>query len=725
MTNPIKQAQDELSGYQREKYSLDEFLEHARENPESVVDSVQYLVNAIEYFGTREIVERGEEKERYRFFDDPTNGGEHAVLGNTDELNSFVQSLKRKTREEGDNDKIIWFTGPTATGKSELKRCILNGIDAYARSDEGRRYTLEWSLDSLSDSSLTYNDQYEEEKDWYKSPVNVNPLSVLPEGTREDFVSSINTEFSIDVECNLDPFSREAYNYLDGKYDDFEDVVSSEHLRVVSYIPEMGDGVGILQSEDTGNVKQKMVGSWMKDAMNEFASRGRKNAQAFTYDGLLSQGNSSISLVEDSHHHIDLFQKLMNVCEENVVKLDNKIVMNIDTLIICLSNPDFERNLHQYEGELSEDPLKSLRRRLEKYDFNYLTSLLLETQLIRKDISNQSQLWEGDVDSQFEKAAEPLEVFDTHFSPHAIKAAAFYDVLSRLDTNSKVDETLLENVLKSNLSPRDKILFYDRGYHIEQNRKIDLDAEDIVSDSDGENGIPVTYTTEKLTELAQSDDYDVVMPGDVIDNISNGLKDDPLFAESETQSYTQLSSFARGYINDEMMKDVIEAMIDGNTPTEEDIREYVDSLFSWDEGEEDEYDPYELREFETSYLGINPDAYDGDAEPKKLVTGFRVEKILNPINKHIWDSKDSFEDIPLQESDTLEILLENNTWGRVEQLYDNIDIQQWRDPPSGSNTESLKQTTIDNMIEMGYTRQSAEKATIQVFKNTTPVFEGD
>ena len=141
----------------------------------------------------------------------------------------------------------------------------------------------------------------------------------------------------------------------------------------------------------------------------------------------------------------------------------------------------------------------------------------------------------------------------------------------------------------------------------------------------------------------------------------------------------------------------------------------------------EEFDSYELREFETSYMGLNPDAYGSEnAEPKKLVSEFRVQKIINPINKSIWNNKDEGEpEIPIEESHTLQLLLDDNDWDRVEQLYENIDISQWREPPEGSNTEELKQKTINNMVDMGYTEESAERATIRVFEVTPPNFDND
>ena len=703
MTNTIQQAEKEYSERESEEYSLEEFLEYAKENPNAVANSVQYLVNAIEHFGTRNVIEYGEEKERYRFFDDPVNDAKHAVLGNTEELNEFVDSLKRKASPDGENNKIIWFTGPTATGKSELKRCLIAGLQAYAKSEEGKRYTLKWSLDSLSSSGMTYGDEFADDKDWYKSPVHINPLSVLPEKTREEFIEELNEESDINIKFDghLDPFSRVAYEHLEKEYDSFGGIVSKEHLKVESYIPEIGEGIGLLQSEDSGNPKQKIVGSWMKEAMQEYSQRGKKNAQAFTYDGLLSQGNSLVSLVEDAQHHAEVFTKLMNVCEEDLVKLDNKISMDIDTLIICISNPDFEAALNEYKEARSMDPQKALRRRLEKYEFDYLTSLVLETQLLIKHLTKESVFWNNeDVEELVDKCSMSIEKYGTHFSPHAVEAAAYFNVISRLGS--------------CEIGKRNKIEYYDKGYSIVENRKREYSDGALSSTYDGKEGIPVTFTEEILSELAQNSDGPV-MPHDVIKAMKNGFKESPIFSEDEITDFKTEGMEVDHYISQKLQNDVLGAIVGDKSIDKNEIHHYVDSLFSWDE-DGDDYDPYQLREFEKNYFDANNSEYDDEAEATKLVTQFRKEKIINPISKYIYDNKDDYdpEDIPIEECQTLRTLLEDESWQRVQQLYPDLDTSLWSEPPSNSETEEVKSKTIENMIEMGYTEESAEIASSRV-----------
>lgn len=706
MTEIIQKAAEEYSEYQPVEYSFSDFLDHVEENPNAVSNSIRYLINAIEYFGKREVIERGEEKERWRIFDDPANDGEHAVLGNTEALNSFVSSVRRKASADGENNKILWFEGPTATGKSELKRCLKNGIQAYARTEEGRRFTIKWSLDSLSSSGMTYGESFADDRDWYRSPVHVNPLAVLPEKTRKEYIEELNEKsgYTIKFDGNLDPFSRVAYEHLEERYDSFEDIISDDHLKVVSYIPRMGDGFGILQSEDTGDPKQKIVGSWMSESMEEYVERGKKNPQYFTYDGLLSQGNSLISVVEDAQHHSDVFAKLMNACEENVVKLDNKITMHVDSLIICISNPDFEAVINEYQDSNSRDPHKALRRRLEKYEFNYLTSLILETQLLLKHLKNDPIFWEDeDVEDMMERVSNSIEKFGTHFSPRAIETAAFYNVLSRIRSSGP-------------LHREEKVFYYDHGYNIIDGDRVEVDSENLNAEKDGEEGIPITYTKRVLSELAQESDG-AVLPSDVVDAIVENMEGEPVFSNDEIGTNRRDKSKVLEYVFEKQEEDVLDALIGDHYVKKDEIDGYVDSLFSWNDEEEEEYDPYELMEFEITYFNMDQDKYD-NGEPNEEIELFREDRVIDPLNRYYYENAEEFDpdNIPIEESQVLKSILKDKSWERVHGLYPDLKLNQWRNPASNTETAEVKELTKENMKDMGYNGESAEKVSTKVIE---------
>jgi len=698
MEESIIQKSSEERGHREEDVmQLDEFLDFAEDNPISIADSVNYLLCAIEHYGTREVIENGEEIERYRFFDDPYCNGENAILGNTRELNEFVDEVRRRASEEGDNNKIIWFVGPTASGKSELKRCIINGIRAYSETDEGARYTLEWTLDdSSSNSRMSYGEKASIEKRYYKSPINVNPLTILPPKTRENYMNYVRSDFELD--CKLGPFSKEVLESLEEDMD-FQEIVSEGFVRVKRVYPEVGDGIGVLHSEDNGNPKQKIVGSWMEGAMQKFAKRGHMNPQAFSYDGVLSQGNGLVSIVEDGAHHFDVLAKMLNVCEEEMVKLNNKISMDLDTLIMIFSNRDLEERLREYSSSGQSDPMRAVRRRLDKYEFGYLTTVGIEGMLIKRILFDENYLWEDE--DRMEKVSEEERIYDTEIAPRTIEAAAMYEVSTRVDCSGEDSIALIE--------------YLETGEDFPVGKMINT-SESIIHSSiiDGDSGIPVTYTVDKIVEKVQENDF--VLPTHVTRAMRDGFEDEPMFDGKELEEFNGACAYTENYIYSKQQEDVLQAMVGDITVTEEDVRNYIDSILAWDDDRDDEYDAYELREFETRYLGQDISNYGKKAKAEKEIVEFR-EGILSPINKYMWDKREedfTIDDVPLSECPPLKTLLDENDWDMVERVFPDADLRLWESPPSDTEVNKLKQKTIKRMKEQGYSQESAEEVSNKV-----------
>lgn len=727
MSDFIDRADDALAGTVEAPRSLDDYVDLVLENPRYASQSSKYLLEAIEHFGTRTVIEEGEEKERYCFFDDPCGNGEHAVLGNTDILNQFVDDLRRMASDEGDNERIVWFGGPTATGKSELKRCLVNGLRGYSKTEAGKRFTMEWNIATASESDdrgLSYSDTpVGAESEWYQSPVNGHPLSVFPTEVREDILAAMNEdeEYPVTIDADLDPFCKEAYDFLETHYSNegvenlFSHITDPRHLRITRQTVDVGEGIGILHAEDDGSPKERLVGGWMPSMLQELGSRGRKNPQAFSYDGVLSQGNGLLTLVEDASQHADLLQKLLNIPEENLVKLDKKIGMDIDTVLVVLSNPDLEAQLTQHADKLGADPLKALRRRLDKHQFRYLTNLSSEVELIHRELAGEREVWtetELDEEARDERVREPLDVYGCEFAPHAIEAAALYEVVTRLTDDD----------LGDGLDLVDKALLFDRGYHEEDNERTDISEFDLPEENrDGEVGIPVTYTKDVLADLAQSES--LLLPHNVLTALADHLADDPVFSQQEVAEYTNRVTVVGKHIHLRQEEDVIAAMLRDRRVDEDAVQEYVDAVYAWDEAESEDtdaedadYDPLKLKVFETDHLGLDEDDYDG-SDPDDAVVEFRREKIISPLNKHMWDSRDGFEvdDPSLKDAPVLKSLLGTHDWDAVFSAYENFDPAQWRDPPSGTQTESLKETTIENLQEMfGYSQTSATQVSTRV-----------
>ncbi len=727
-----------------EPMDLTAYVDRVFEQPTTASHASKYLLEAIEAAGTRTVIEEGEETQRYRFFDDPSNDGEHAILGNTAVLNEFVDDLRSIAAGRAKDEKIIWFEGPTATGKSELKRCLVNGLREYSKTPEGRRYTLEWNINTAEpdDRGLSYGGTPSSSDDdhWYESPVQVHPLAVFPDPIRNDLLAELNEAIDghlpITVDTRLDPFSREAYEYLEAVYRQhgteglFSAIADERHLRVKNYVVDVGSGIGVLHAEDDGSPKERLVGSWMHGMLQELDSRGRKNPQAFSYDGVLSQGNGVLTVVEDAAQHADLLQKLLNIPDERSVKLDKGIAMDVDTQMLIISNPDLEAQLNQHADRNGMDPLKALKRRLDKHQFGYLTNLSLETELIRRELTGETTVWTADQYEEIaEKIREPVTVTikdaegrlrDREFAPHALEAAALYAVVTRLD----------EEGTPAELDLVDKALIYDQGYLQEGDTRREKDEFDLTDDGhDGDHGIPVTYTRDTLASLLQTDRErrhpdlpveDVVMPRDVLNAMAEGLTDAPVFSTGERSEFENRVVPVKNHIYDRQEGDVVEAIMYDKRVDEATVAEYVEHVYAWetdeplynDRGEEIDPDPLKMKLFEIDHLGrFTETAYESNL-PRESVREFRREKVITALNRHAWEHRDedfSVDQVDLTSIPVIKNVLESHDWDDVSRTFEDFDPRQWDDPPSDTETARVKAATIERLVdEFGYSAASAE-----------------
>ena len=761
----VAAADERLRGAYDPPMSLGAYVDRVLENPTAAASGAGYVLAAVESYGTREVRERGETLDRYRFFDDPANDGEHAVLGNTRALNAFVDDLRAAATGRGNDETIVWIDGPTATGKSEFKRCLVNGLRAFSKTDAGRRYTVEWNVGGVGGgggagaASLSYGDGGDA-GEWYRSPVQTHPLSVFPEPVRESVADAVDGDaYPIAADVELDPFSREAYDHLESTYRERgrRDLVSAitdrDHRRVTSYVVDVGRGIGVLHAEDDGTPKERLVGSWMGGMLRELDSRGRKNPQAFSYDGVLSQGNGVATVVEDASQHADLLRRLLNVPDERRVKLDKGIGMDLDTQLIVISNPDLDAELDRHAERGDADPLKALKRRLSKHEFRYLTNRRLEARLLRREIAGASAIGgdadaggdASDADAGGDPGAAPLSievrksngaVVEREVAPHAIGAAALYAVVTRLDADD----------LPGDLDLIETAELYETGEVRRGDDAVTVDDVDL-AEGDGRNGIPVTYARDAVADLlATTADRShpdlpverVVTPTDVLAALADGLADAPLFSRAEVAEFEGRRDPVAARVRERQREDVVDAMLAEETVSTETVAEYVEHVYAWDEDDptdreraDEAPDPLAMKVFETETLGRFDEADYRGTDPSRDVERFRRERVIRGLTRYAWRNRGdefSVDDVELAEVPELEAVIDANDLTDVKRRFPDLDPAAWPDPPADTETERVKAATIDRLCERGYSRASAEltsRAVMEDVREEWPEVDGE
>jgi predicted Ser/Thr protein kinase len=404
--------------------------------------------------------------------------------------------------------------------------------------------------------------------------------------------------------------------------------------------------------------------------------------------------------------------------------------MDIDSQMIIISNPDLEEQLDKHAGREGADPLRALKRRLDRHEFTYLTNHSLETELLRRELTDETTVWEADSREQLEAwIRAPLTVSvrdsddtvrDRELAPHTLAAAAMYAVVSRLAASD----------LPGELDLVDKALLFDRGSLRDGDDRIEIDDVGF-SDAapDGEGGIPVTYTRDVIADLLheRSERYherlpvaEVVMPRDVLNAMAEGLADAPVFSTAGATEFEERVAPVKNYVFERQEADVLDALMAEKRVDEATVAEYVRHVYAWAEGqqlenergERVEPDLLRMKIFEIEHLGrFDEDNYTGD-KPHEEVRKFRREQIITALNRHAWRQRDEqfrVEDVTPSEIPVIETVLGTHDWDDVRRTFEDFDPRQWEDPPGGTETERLKDETVERMQEMfEYSEASAE-----------------
>ncbi|MDY6765314.1 MAG: kinase anchor protein, partial [Halobacteria archaeon] len=448
------------------------------------------------------------------------------------------------------------------------------------------------------------------------------------------------------------------------------------------------------------------------------------------------------TIVEDANQHADLLQKLLNVSDERSVKLDKGIRMDVDTLLVVISNPDLDNQLNQGENLGERDPLKALKRRLEKHEFRYLTNYSLETQLLKRELTNETDVWRSENYEEVEKLVRsPLklkikrsakEVIEREIAPHGLEGAAMYNVVSRLDGED----------VPAGLDLVEKAVLFDRGYIQDGDDRLEKDDFNFDNDpNDGKQGIPVTYARDIIAELLTEESErshpeleleNVITPNDIVDAMVEKLNDEPMFSDKERKKYRDRVKEAKSYIFEQQESDVLRAIMRDKRVDEESVEEYIEHVYAWAEGEQIENergqmvdpDPLKMRVFEIEKLGrFSENDYVDNHQPSPRVKEFRRNKIVTAMNRYAW--KHRTEDFEMGDIDTKEIpviraILGTYEWADVKRTFEDFEPKHWDNPPTRTETENVKEMTIDNMVEMfDYTKESAELTSRHVMEEVS------
>ena len=212
----------------REARSFDWYLEEVHDDPKIARSAHQRVADMFDYYGTEYDEDAGIVEYRMAS-EDPLHDGENTFYGPVvhEAIHEFVNKVKSGARGLGPERRIKLLLGPVGSGKSAFDALVRQYFEDYTLREEGRMYTFRWTdlCDVIPDQDPA--------DDVVRSPMNQDPLVLLPVGQRGPVIDDLNEQleapYTIRNEQSLDP---ESEFYMDRLLAHYEDDLQQVHVEL-------------------------------------------------------------------------------------------------------------------------------------------------------------------------------------------------------------------------------------------------------------------------------------------------------------------------------------------------------------------------------------------------------------------------------------------------------------------------------------------------------------
>ncbi|MEX1026099.1 MAG: serine protein kinase [Planctomycetota bacterium] len=509
--------------------SFEDYLALVEEDPKLARNAWQRLVDMIESHGWTASRERGVTR-RWNLFDDPFDRGRDAVFGLDAPLNQLVQTIRAGAQGLGPEKRVILLHGPVGAAKSTIVRILKRGLEQYSTQEAGALYSFIWHVD---DEEIP-------------SPMNQDPLLLVPVGARRDLEDRLNERldkpYRIEVAGELDPVSRYYYRELLARYDgDWTRVLEHVRIRRMTLSEKDRRGIGTFQPKDeknqdstelTGDVNYRKIAEYGSDS----------DPRAFNFDGEFNVANRGLlEFVEVLKLDVAFLYDLLGASQEHAIKPKKFAQTTIDEVIIGHTNEPEYRKLQN--NELME----AFRDRTIKIDVPYNLSVHDEVRIYRR---------------QFDRDL----LTQKHIAPHTMEIAALWSVLTRFEDPTHPNLSMLQ---KAKLYGGEEV----QGFTAENLREMRHEAE-----REGMFGISPRYVQDRIAAVLVMD-KDSVGPLDVLEQLAHGLRHHSLIANEETRKrYEQLLSHAREEYEEIVKHEVQVAVAADRAAVDRLCGKYVDNV---------------------------------------------------------------------------------------------------------------------------------------------------
>ncbi len=521
--------------------TFEDYLEVVRKNPKVTRNAFQRVYDMILSYGREEYIDSKKKLVKYKFFEDPDNGGSEAVYGLDIPLMRLVNVFKSAAMGYGTEKRVILLHGPVGSAKSTIARRLKRGVEAYSRTPEGALYTYEWKDLGEGNAGETM-----------RCPMNEDPLHLIPYDVRARALKDVGIDpAQVNLEGELCPACRFVFQDLMSKNKgDIGKVFG--HIKVRRFVLSEKDrvGIGTFQPKDeknqdstelTGDINYRKIAVYGSDS----------DPRAFNFDGEFHVANRGIiEFIEVLKLDVAFLYDLLGASQEHKIKPKKFAQTDIDEVIIGHTNEA------EYKKLLNNEFMEALRDRTVKIDIPYITRLGEEIKIYEKDFNKE-------------------KIKGVHIAPHTLEMAAMWAVATRLEDPKKANLTTLQKLKLYN----GKML---PGFTEESVKELRKETE-----REGMSGISPRYIQDKISNALVSDKAEgSINPFLVLNELESGLSSHSLInKEDDRKRYRELIAMVKQEYEDIVKSEVQRAISADEEALTKLVSNYIDNIKAYTQKE--------------------------------------------------------------------------------------------------------------------------------------------
>lgn len=662
---------EDMPGDLRETKDYRWYLDEVVENPDIARNAHQRLADMFNYYGTEydsdwDIVE-------YKMFsEDPINNGENKFYGREvhESIHQFVNKVKSGARGLGPERRIKLLLGPVGSGKSAFDKLVRQYFEDYTLTEEGRMYTFKWV--NLADVI----DGQDPSDDVVRSPMNQDPLVLLPSDQRDQVLKDINDNlsrpYSIENDQELDPESEFYMDELMNNYDENLEEVLENHVEVVRLVANENKRECIETFEPKDKKNQDETELTGDVNYSKLAVYGESDPRAFDYGGAFCNANRGIFSGEELFKlQREFLYDFLHATQEQTIKPKNNPRIDIDQVIVGRTN------LPEYQEKSDDEKMEAFLDRTERIDYPYILSFEDEAMIHQKLIDN-------------------ADIPEVHIEPHTLDMTALFTVLTRIYEPEEMNITIVQKALSYNGTGDDDI-------DVEKLRE---EATEQGHLPEGLFGVSSRVTSDEVAAAIMDESLSLVdengsanlFPLTVFSYLEDNLGNRGSVDDDKVEEYMGYLDVVRDEYRSRAEEDVRQALAYDPEEIQHQGEKYLDHVMAYieDDTVEDELTG-QPREPDEKFLR----SVEGELDiPEDRKDDFRQE-VSNWVSRRARRGE-SFEPT---DNERLQRALEQKIW---EEKKHNINFSALISSGDIEEEEDANQW-IDTLVnEMGYSRQGAK-----------------